>query len=216
MRCFTIGLLAVLVVAGCKSGGDNQVIAGHESSPSGLPAGWTRVTANSGGVSLGMPSDWHEKPTSGNEIKKGMSAIKSQNSADEEIKKSGAEITSSIKLVIDHGMDAKGLDANATIVVVPSEGGTQEALTKSLVDQFKQIGAVVTSTKNETLAAGESSVVECKRSMTYASGPADLEFTSYLIAKNGKEYLLTFTLPAGNDSLKSEVDGIAKTFQIDK
>ncbi|HEY3779995.1 MAG TPA: hypothetical protein VGL56_02850 [Fimbriimonadaceae bacterium] len=213
MRPSSICLLALLIASGCKP--SDQVITGHQTVSAELPAGWTRLASDTAPVSIGLPPDWHKKTARGSEIKAGLSQIKSNNAADDNLKSSGDEATQTIKLFFDHGLNkSRNFDINGNIVVAPSQGASLDQVTKANTDQIAALGAKNITAKSETLTAGDSRVFAYSRNIDLPSGSVDLDFMSYFLVESGNVYVITFALPAGDSTLKNEADQMAQTFKI--
>jgi hypothetical protein len=210
MRVPSLCLLAIIAIAGCKHAGD-ATISSHLASSKDLPKGWKRAASDSSQVSIGLPPGWLSKNMKASDLAGGDKSLPSdlEKAADEALS-NGA-----IKLIAFHTLKkGSSFAMNANVVVIPDGGKSLDDLEKENVDQLHQMVSGKIDSSKMSLPAGDAVVVKYNRSIPTGNGSVDVDFVSYLLDKDGNQYILTFSTPPDEMSLKPQTVEMAKTFEI--
>jgi hypothetical protein len=120
-----------------------------------------------------------------------------------------------IKLFVLHMLKKGSAFAlNANVLVISSGGESLDSLAKENLLQLRRIASGQVTLKKVSLPAGNAELIEYHRLVQTATGPLDVDFVSYLLIKNGNQFILTFSTPPDEKSLKPQMVEMAKSLRI--
>jgi hypothetical protein len=200
--------LAILGAAGCKkTDASGTITTSTTQEDSTLPSGWKRVEATGEKLSIGYPSDWHAVDLTQTDFDK---AIDSSGDKDPSfastVKTMAANKT--FKLIVMHDKEGD-FSPNLNVIEMDAGGSTLDQLKSANLDQLKSIASGTPTTADATVDG--TPAVEFKYQMQNPSIKEAIDIDSYLLVKDGKQYILTFTATQGSKT-ESDFSGMKDTF----
>jgi hypothetical protein len=211
----SLGVLLALIplLSGCHSKGDNatedKITASKVVADSSLPDGWSRAEAKGDKLSIGIPPSWHAADLTKGQLDKAIAASGDPDPGFASAVKSMAA-NKSFKLLIMHEPEGD-FATNLTVVEVDAKGLTLEQVKSANIDGLK--GDAKGAPEVSELKVDGTDAVEIKYEHLTSPVKEALDADAYLILKNGKQYLLTFTVPKGS-AISADFASMVKTFHV--
>jgi hypothetical protein len=191
--------------------GNAPVTSTKSVNDTGLPAGWTKVEVQGEKMSIACLPNWVAIDPSAKDFEKMMETANLSADMMAEIKQATAN--KSIKLLVFKKVQAGTFSPNLNIIEtkIPADVTLQQ-LQDLNVSQLKGIAVGTPTVTNTTLAGTDARCVKWVQKNPSGVGPSTLQETTYLLIKNGNQYVLTFTLTDSSED--AGVEAMAKTFSL--